>query len=151
MFGNYECGTHSKYQSFEFSLSVSQKHTQNFTSNFFSGQSRELELSIDILITYECSLGLVTKGAQKKLSKMYKNPTLSAVLNFASLHHDYKVNLAWKNHKNFNFQKVKKWSENCRKHLWECNKHLKNVLGTSEVIWPDHNMSKKFLKIVQNW
>ena len=72
MFGNYECGTHSKYQSFEFSLSVSQKHTQNFTSNFFSSQSRELELSIDILITYECSLGLVTKGAQKNCPKCTK-------------------------------------------------------------------------------
>ena len=53
MFWNYECGTHSKFNLFEFSLSVFDRNMINHIKIFFSIQNRISEFSISILIVQE--------------------------------------------------------------------------------------------------
>ena len=66
-------------------MSVFHRNITNMFSNFFPCQNRNLWLSIDILITYKYFLILAAELAKIKFLKSRKKPSLSDVLNFASL------------------------------------------------------------------
>ena len=67
-------------------MSIFYRNITILISNFFPCRNRNLWLSIGILITYEYFLILAAKLAQIKfLKSKKKKPTLSDVLNFASL------------------------------------------------------------------
>ena len=78
--------THARFEILEFSLSVFHRNITILISNFFQFQNRNLLRSIDILITYKYFLILAAELVNIKFLKSRKKPTLSDVLDFASLY-----------------------------------------------------------------
>ena len=80
------CQHTENFKKLNFVCLFSWKISQFWFQIFFPCQNRNLWLSIDILITYKYFFILAAELAKIKFLKSKKKPTLSDVLNFASLY-----------------------------------------------------------------